>query len=218
MLEYNRIRERVNLAITKPNDGSPPEEETKSTSPTETTSHEDPKNNEMMQKEIKVDKSKAKEITVIMKHKTGEENLKEDQEKKEENIRNEFWNHLQDFDKQKNGSKREIYVTDNPTVEKRSNQTIIVSETRNPKPPPESTTKEYEYLDEYEEDDAEGQNVREEMWNDFENERDDSIDAWEEMIKERDKAETIPKIIQEIPNRKRNNGRNKDRTRRKERN
>jgi hypothetical protein len=37
------------------------------------------------------------------------------------------------------------------------------------------------------------------MWMDFEEERNDLIDAWEEMIKDRDKEEITPKTSQETP-------------------
>jgi hypothetical protein len=106
-----------------------------------------------------VDKSKAKEITIEMKQKTEEERLKEEQEAKEENITNEFWNNLEDLDKQKNGSKREIYTTDNPTVEKLNNQITVTLEMISPDLPPEPITEKYEYLKEYEEDEVESQTI-----------------------------------------------------------
>jgi hypothetical protein len=50
ILNYNRTKERINLVVTKPSDEPPSEKETKSTNSTDTTSQEDPKINEKMQK------------------------------------------------------------------------------------------------------------------------------------------------------------------------
>jgi hypothetical protein len=176
MLEYNISRERVNLAITEPKYEPSPDEDTKGTSRIEATTQGDSKNNGKMQNEVKVDKSKAKEITIVMKQKTGEKTLKEEQEAKEESIRNELWNHLQDLVKQKNDPKGEIHTTNNPALEKLINQIDIIPEGINLEQLPEPIKKEYEYFYEY---DMEGQDIRKEMLNDYENEQKDSIDAWE---------------------------------------